>query len=144
MCFGWKLFKFSFVLRFSLNKTAIERMTLNVSFAFWFSSKIVFVWYHAETQNISTVHSSKSPWFCQQSVCVNTADWETMSNWTRHHLQDKRPRTSAGWTDQLKIRILFRIQKKIKTIRNKNWDQNFKRFGNYAVSTLVMKMHGEP
>ena len=42
-----------------------------------------------------------------------------MSRRTRRHLQDKRPRTSLGKIDQVKVRILCVEQKRINTTRNK-------------------------
>ena len=45
---------------------------------------------------------------------VNKVGWEKISNWTRHRLQDKRPKTSLGYTGQVKVRMLCRTQKMIK------------------------------
>ena len=61
--------------------------------------------------------------FCQPSVCelsyVNEAEWERFCDWTRYHLQDKRPTTYLICTGQVKVKMLCRIQKIIKLHQKK-------------------------
>ena len=54
----------------------------------------------------------------------------------RRKLQDKQPRTSSRWTDQVKVRILGGIQKNDYTQQEKKSERELKRRGDYADSAV--------